>query len=417
MNALTNKSHWRELAVHGGRAAFPEPLHVGRPNVGDRAALLRRIESALDRKWLTNNGPYVQELETRLAELCGVEHCVLVSNGTAALELAAAALRISPRETGGRRASRRSEVLMPSLTFVATAHAFRWRGCRPVFADVDPDTLTLDAAAALRRCTADTTAICGVHLFGQICDVDGLQRLADERGVPLIYDASHALSNSLPGELPGGERRVGQFGTLEVFSLHATKFIGCGEGGAIATRHGELAERLRRLRNFGFSDQGRVEQLGVNAKMSELAAAMGLSMLEQRERFVDANRRNYEAYRDALQGLPGIRLRPCHVPRQNCQYVVIHVDGRAAQLGRDELMRVLHAEGVLARPYFSPPCHRLPPYCVEDGSEHGDAALPVTERAAAELLALPTGESVTPEQIRLIGRLISLAQSRWARAA
>lgn len=401
------KEKWSDLAIHGGEPAFPDFLHVGRPNVGDRTRFLERIDDALDRRWLSNNGPYVQQLEERLAQLCGVRHCVAVANGTLALALAAAV-------TSQQGVVPNPKVLLPSLTFIATAHAFHWLGIEPVFLDIDPETLTLSPDRVrehLQRYGAsEVMGICGVHLFGEVGGAAALEDVAEAAQAPLLFDASHALTNAFVGER--GLRRVGQFGAMEAFSLHATKFVGCGEGGAVVTNDQEAAEALRQLRNFGYASDGLVKQAGMNAKMSELAAAMGLSMLEQVDRFIASNRANYEAYREHLQPLPGIRLRPQDCDHSNCQYVVIEVDPQQAGLHRDALVGVLRAERVLARPYFSPPCHQTPPY-----QRQPQGPLPVTEHFAQRLLALPTGETINDSHIEMIAHILKLATIRAAKAA
>src|SRR4051812_19850552 len=216
-----------DFAIFGAPPAFAEPLHVGRPNLGDRGRLLERIGRVLDSRCLTNQGPYADELERRLAELLGVDHCVVTSNATSALELVARAMGMT------------GEVLMPSFTFIATAHALSWVGATPVFCDIDPHTHTLDPAAAEAALTPQTQGIVGVHLWGRPCDIEALTELAGARGLSLIFDASHALGCSYRG------RPVGGFGTAEVFSFHATKIVNAFEGGAVATNDADLAERLR----------------------------------------------------------------------------------------------------------------------------------------------------------------------------
>ena len=402
-----DKKHWSDLAIYGGEPAFPDFLHVGRPNVGDRTRFLERVNDALDRRWLTNNGPFVQQFEQHLAQLCGVRHCVAVASGTVALSLAAATVV-------QHRTIEDPHVLTPSLTFIATPHAFHWQGIQPVFLDIDPATLTLDVGQVRsyvdRHGTDHIAAICGVHLFGDARSAAELEQLAASAGVPLVFDASHALSNAVDCE--GEVRRVGQFGTMEAFSLHATKFVGCGEGGAIVTNDSQSAETLRQLRNFGYASDGRVRQAGINAKMSELAAAMGLSMLEQVDYFVSCNRANYLMYQEAFSHLPGIFLREQDCVRSNCQYVMIEVDARESGLSRDELLAVLQAERILARPYFSPACHETPPY-----HRASHLPLPVTERASQQLLALPTGETMNEGEIHTIARILELASGRAAKAA
>jgi dTDP-4-amino-4,6-dideoxygalactose transaminase len=379
-----------KLAIFGHRPVFDAPLHVGRPNLPDKQAVLERIAGVLDSGWLTNGGPLVQEFERRLREETGAKHCLAVSNGTAALELALRALGLA------------GEVIVPSYTFIASAHAVAWQGLRPVFCDVDAVTHTLDPEQVARLITRQTAAILGVHLWGRARDIDGLAAVAHEHGIPLLFDAAHAFGCTYRG------RPIGGFGACETFSFHATKFVHCGEGGAIATNDDRLAERLRLLRNFGFAGYDRVTSLGTNAKLSELAAAMGLASLDHMETIVAANRRNYEAYASCLRSLPGITLLRHDVTEKcNYQYVVVEVDAQQAGLSRDELVTVLQADNVLARRYFSPGCHRMEPYCSDPLT--APRPLPVTERLAENVLALPTGLQLDESAVVRIGEIVSRA--------
>ena len=204
-----------DLAVFSGIPGFSTPLYVGRPNIGDREQILARIGDLLDRRWLTNNGPLVQELEGRLTAYLGVKHCILMCNATVALEIAIRALGM------------KGEVLVPSFTFVATAHALQWQEITPVFCDIDPRTHSLDPASVERLITPRTTGILGVHLWGRPCAVEQLTTIARDRGLKLLFDSSHAFGCSHRGHMIGG------FGDAEVFSFHATKFFNTFEGGAI----------------------------------------------------------------------------------------------------------------------------------------------------------------------------------------
>ena len=224
-----------DLAINGAPPAFAEPLHVGRPNLGDRESLLRYTAEIYDRRWLTNNGPLVQELEARIAQRLGVRHCVAMCNGTIALEIAIRALGLE------------GEVIVPSWTFVATAHALHWQAITPVFADIDPTTHNLDPVAVRRMITPRTTGIIGVHLWGRPAPVAELQQIADEHGLQLLFDAAHAFDCSHQG------RRIGAFGRCEVLSFHATKVFNTFEGGAVVTDDDALADAMRLMRNFGFS--------------------------------------------------------------------------------------------------------------------------------------------------------------------
>jgi len=366
---------------------FREPFHVGRPNLGDRERFLERVAAIFDRRWLTNNGPLVQEFEARLAEFLGVRHALAVCNGTIGLELAVRALGMQ------------GEVIVPSFTFVATAHAVQWQGITPVFADIDPRTHNLDPGAVERAITPRTTGIIGVHLWGRPCPVDALASLARQHGLKLMFDAAHAFACSQGG------RMVGNFGDCEVFSFHATKFFNTFEGGAITTNDDALAERLRLMRNFGFAGYDNVVHIGTNGKMTEVCAAMGLTNLESLDEFVAANRRNYEAYRDGLAGIGGLTLTEYDgAERCNFQYVAIEVDPARFGRSRDDLCQALHEHNILARRYFFPGSHNMEPYrTLYPGA---GANLPNTEALCQRVLALPTGTAVSVDDIRRICVLI-----------
>lgn len=366
---------------------FAEPLHVGRPNIGDRATLRARIDQILDRRVLSNHGPLVQEFESRIQQIIGVKHCVAVCNGTVALEIAARAIGLT------------GEVIVPSYTFVATAHALRWLGLTPVFADIDPRTHNIDPRAIEPLITDRTSGIVGVHLWGRACESNAIDLLAQRHGLKVMYDASHAFHCSHDGTM------IGHFGQCEVFSFHATKFVNCFEGGAIVTNHDDLAARMRLMRNFGFAGFDNVVGLGVNGKLSEIGAAMGLTSLEAMEEIVACNRANYEAYRDGLRNLPGLSLlRYNPQDMSNFQYVVLEVDPKVCRKSRDEIVNALHAENVIARRYFWPCCHRMEPYRTELSGRSNN--LVHSEAVAESVIVLPTGQSVDCSHVERICGLI-----------
>jgi dTDP-4-amino-4,6-dideoxygalactose transaminase len=384
-----------DLAIFGGLPAFDEILHVGRPNIGDRQRLLARIEDMLDRRWLTNHGPYVAELEQRLSDYLGVRHCIAICNGTIALELAARALGLH------------GEVIVPAFTFIATAHALQWQEITPVFCDVDPVTHNIDPASVERMITPRTSGIVGVHVWGRGCDVDALADIARRRGLRLMFDAAHAFGCSIGG------RMIGNFGDAEVFSFHATKFFNTFEGGAVATNDDELAARIRLMHNFGFAGLDNVIYIGTNGKMSEVSAAMGLTGLESLDEFIAVNRRNYEQYHQELSGVPGLRLLRLETREQNnYQYIVAEIDQRRAGISRDQLVRVLHSENVRARRYFYPGSHLMEPY--RSYFPHAGLLLPVTERLAQEVLVLPTGAAVGSIEIDAICQIVRFAVANSA---
>jgi len=379
-----------DLAIFGGKPAFAEKLHVGRPNIGDRARLVERFNNILDTKWLSNMGPYEREFEQRLADMIGTKHCIAMCNATVAMEIAVRALGLT------------GEVIVPSFTFIATAHALHWQQITPVFCDIDPKTHNIDPQRIEELITPRTTGIFPVHLWGRACDTDAIAEIAARRNLKVLYDAAHAFGCSHAG------RTIGGFGECEVFSFHATKVINSFEGGAVVTDDAELADRMRLMRNFGFSDYDKVIHLGINGKMTEVSAAMGLTSLDAIAEIVAVNRRNWEAYRESFMALRGISLIEYDPTEENnYHYVVIEVDPETAPLSRDELLAVLHAENVLARRYFWPGCHRMEPY--RSLYPNARVFLPQTERVAAQVMTLPTGQAITSEIIRVICEIIGSA--------
>jgi dTDP-4-amino-4,6-dideoxygalactose transaminase len=376
---------------------FSKPLHVGCPNLGDRDRLLACFNDILERRWLTNDGTYVRQFEERVAEYLGVKHCLAVCNATVGLQLTIRALGL------------KGEVIVPAFTFPATVHALAWQGIRPVFCDVDLVTHNIDPVAIEQLITPDTSAILGVHLWGNSCAIDSLEAIAARHKLALIFDAAHAFGSSYH------KRMIGNFGNAEVFSFHATKFLSTGEGGAITTNDDGLASELRQLRNFGI-ENGNVVGLGINGKMDEFSAATGLTALESCDGFIARNHMNLGAYEGALADLPGLRVcaDTAH-DRRNRQYIVVAVDEAEARLSRDEIVAALHSENVLAKRYFWPGCHRMEPYCSSDTA--GGVSLPNTDRLCHELMQLPTGTSVSQADIARIGDFLGRLTCRARSAA
>lgn len=364
-----------------------EIFHVGRPNIGDRDSLMRRINDIIDRRWLSNNGQYVQEFEARLAALLDVKHCIAVCNATVGLEIAIRAMELS------------GEVIIPSFTFIATAHALQWQQITPIFCDVDPMTHNIDPNKVEALITPRTTAILGVHLWGRGCDVGALQEIADRHGLKLLFDAAHAFGCS------HGGRMIGGFGNAEVFSFHATKFINTLEGGVIATNDDDLALKIRHMKNFGFTYYDQVDSIGTNGKMNEISAAMGLTNLEAMGDFIAINKRNLQCYGQGLEGVPGLKMISYdNSEKCNCQYVVVEMDASVAGITRDDLVARLHEHQIFARRYFFPGCHRMEPYLTlypEAGQR-----LPHTEALTQKLLCLPTGSAIDEADIISICKLI-----------
>jgi dTDP-4-amino-4,6-dideoxygalactose transaminase len=400
---IFDKKNIKDLALFGGHPLYKEPLHIGRPNIGDRKILNERFNRILDNKWLTNNGPFVQEFERKIEKLLRVKHCITVCNATIGLEIVIKALNLT------------GDVIVPSFTFIATAHALKWQEINPVFCDIDPKTHNIDPEKIEDLITPSTTGIIGVHVWGRPCAVEALTEIAEHHHLKLIFDAAHAFGCSHKGTM------IGNFGEAEVFSFHATKFFNTFEGGAIVTNNDDLAAKIRLMKNFGFFGYDTVIHIGTNGKMNEFSAAMGLTGLENLPMFLQTNYQNYQYYLKYLEGYPGIHLiRYDETEQCNYQYIVIEIDELLTNISRDYLLGILHKENILARKYFFPGCHNMEPYHSLNPS--AGLLLPETEKLTTKVMVLPTGTSINKTDIQLICLLIGFAidnakeiKKRWIR--
>lgn len=380
------------MTINSGNSELPateprETLHVGRPNLGDRAVFDNLVNEIFDRRWFTNNGVVVREFESKLCQYLGVKHCIPVCNATVGLQLACHALDLT------------GEVILPAFTFVATPHAVHWEGLTPVFADVDLDTHTICLDSVESLITEKTSAIVGVHVWGHACHTERLDQIADKHGLSVMYDAAHAFACADRGKM------IGNFGRCEVFSFHATKFFNTFEGGAIATNDDQLAEKIRLMTNFGFAGMDRVVHLGTNAKMTEISAAMGISVFARLDEILECNRANYLRYQQLLGKIEGLRLFSYdHLEKTNWQYIVIEIDESKFGASRDQVFQWLVDHNVIARRYFFPGCHQMEPY----QSQFGDLSnqLPKTEALCQRVLCLPTGSAVSLENVDEVCQLI-----------
>ena len=362
-------------------------LHVGSPNIGNREAFHRFVDDIFDRRWLTNNGVLVRELESQLEKKLGVRNCIAVCNGTIALEIAIKALELQ------------GEVIVPSLTFIATVHALQWLGIKPVFCDVDEKTLCLNPNRIEELITQRTSAVLGVHVYGKPCDTKNIKLISEKHGIKSFYDAAHAFGCS------HRNRMIGNFGECEIFSFHATKFFNTFEGGAITTNNDDLAAKIRSIINFGFNGLDRVESLGTNGKMTEICAGMGLTNLSSLDRFVEKNRNNYKYYLSHLENIPGLDMIKFNErEHNNWQYVVILV-GEDYSVSRDEIVAILRNNEILVRKYFWPGCHRMEPY--KSQQLNASNYLIVTEDVLERIVVLPTGTQMTEEDL---DRVVDLLQ-------
>jgi dTDP-4-amino-4,6-dideoxygalactose transaminase len=381
-------------AIFGGSPAFPEGLPLARPRFPDQAAIGREVERIVESQVLTD-GPTVRKLEERAAQYLGVRHCVAVASCTTGLMLVLRAAEVS------------GDVVIPSFTFAATAHAVSWNGLRPAFADVDPETLTLSPQAVQRVIGIRVSAILATHLYGAPCDVEGLQEVATRNGVGLFFDAAHGFGARHRGVMVGG------YGAAEVFSLTPTKTLIGGEGGIIATNDDLLAERCRIGRNYGHAGDYNCQFVGLNGRMSELHAALALASFEDLEERLDRRNELAGHYRKLLDQVPGISFpNVSDDDRSTYKDLVVLVHAPTFGLSADELGEALAAEGIETRRYYSPPVHLMRAY---RWMAHG-VDLPVSVAAAQAALALPLWADMTEEHIdRMADTIIRLHAHRKMR--
>lgn len=354
-------------------------MYVTSPILPDFDDFVDSLRQIWDSRWLTNNGPFLIRFEQALAEYLQVPYVSVMTNGTLPLLLSLKALEITE-----------GEVITTPYTFVATAGVVKWSGLTPVFADVDPDYGTLDPDAVEAAITPRTRAILAVHVYGYPCSAR-LQEIAERHNLPLIFDAAHAFG------VRRGDRSLLLEGDLSTLSLHATKVFNTIEGGAVVCKTAEMKKRLDRMRNFGITSDITLDGPGLNAKMDEIRAAYGLLNLRQLPAAIEARARLSEAYRDALSGIPGIRIPalPAGVD-YNYSHFPIYIEDNY-RLTRDEVYALLQTHDIYPRRYFYPVLTDFPEY-----REGERTPLPVAHRLAAQVLCLPLYPhlpAATPAQI------------------
>ena len=348
------------------------------------------LEQIWANRWVTNGGPFHSQLEAALCEYLGVEHVCLVSNGTIALVLAMQALNIT------------GEVITTPFSFVATTHAIHWNGVKPVFADIDPVSMNLDPSRIEAAITPETRAIVPVHVYGNPCDVEKIEKIADRYGLRVIYDAAHAF----------GVRRNGQsilnFGDMSVLSFHGTKIFHTFEGGAIICRDAEMKRRIDRLKNFGIDDEVTVVARGLNGKMNEVQAAFGLLQLQHMERAQEARARIDQRYREALGNVRGLRLLEVDpINTRNFAYFPILVTPEFP-LSRDALYEELRSRQIAVRRYFFPLISEFVDYRMLSSAKREN--LPVANAISEQVLCLPIFSMLEEQvQMRIIDIVLAIA--------
>ncbi len=361
-----------------------EPVYVTRPTMPDLDKYTDHLKGVWDRRWLTNEGQLHQEFERRLCEYLGVEHLNLFCNGTVALMVALKALGL---ESG--------EVITTPFTFPATAHVLHWSGIRPVFCDIDEQTLNLDPNCVEAMIGPDTKAILAVHVYGTPCDVDGLQTIGSRRGLPVIYDGAHAFGVKYRG------RSILEHGDLSMLSFHATKVFTTGEGGALISHSSDQRRRINLLKNFGIAGEETLEGPGINGKMNEFQAAFGLLQLGMVDGEVKRRESLARLYRERLGKIEGLEFPEQPSGTQpNYAYFPLFVNEQAYGMSRDAMYAVLRSCNVIARKYFYPLVSHASCYASLPSAD--PQTLPVAEWAAQRVLCLPIYGSLEPAVVHAI---------------
>ena len=366
---------------------FDRPIFVTRPvlpDLGSLTVLLREIWAG---GRVTNDGPFLRRLRQALRRRLKTPCLSLVNNGTTGLLIACRALGLT------------GEVITTPFTFPATVHALAWSGLQPVFADIDPLTLTLDPGGLEKWVSGKTTAILGVHIYGNPCRMGEIQSLADRHGLKVLYDAAQAFGVEVKGE------GIGSFGDLTLFSFHATKSFHTFEGGLLTTRDRTLIRRIDLLKNFGFKNEETVVEPGINGKMNELQAAIGLLLLREIEKERRRRRQLMQLYRKSLEGVEGLTFLPEPAGvKSNYQYAVVRIEARRFGQSRDRVYRRFKACRVFTRRYFYPLCSTYPCYRTLPSSRPEN--LPVAQRVSQEVLCLPLHGGLKEEEVQRIGALL-----------
>ncbi len=361
-------------------------IPVTQPFLPELSEFIPYLEKIWDNRWLTNNGPFHQQLEAELCKYLGVEHVSLFNNATIALITALQAMRIS------------GEVITTPYSFVATSHSIMWNGLEPVFVDVDPATFNIDPAKIEAAITSRTTAIMPVHCYSNPCDVEAIQKIADNYGLKVIYDAAHAFGVNYKGE------SLLKWGDLSILSFHATKVFNTFEGGAIISPDAKTKQCIDRLKNFGIADELTVTAPGINGKMSEINAAFGLVQLKHIQQAMKQRQAVDTRYRLALADIEGISLYQ-HNQYANCNYSYFPILVEPEYpLTRDELYEKLKENNILSRRYFYPLISNMPMYRALSSSSI--TQLPYANTLADKVLCLPIFHELTSAEQNRIIRLI-----------
>ena len=347
-----------------------KPITVTQPCLPPLEEFIPYLQQIWDNKWLTNNGPLHQQLEKELADYLGLKYISLFSNGTLALISALQALNIT------------GEVITTPFSFIATTHSLWWNKITPVFVDIEPEYLNLDPTKIEAALTPLTTAILPVHVYGNPCQMEEIQRIADKHGLKVIYDAAHAFGVKKQGV------SVLNYGDLSVLSFHATKVFSTVEGGAIICHSQKMKHHIDNLKNFGFRGEAVVEEPGINAKLNELQAAYGLLQLKYIDGFIAKRKKITELYSILLKDLKGIRFLPCMEQISHTySYFPILIDEKEYGISRDTLYEKFKENNIFTRRYFYPLISDFEPY--RELRSATPENLPIATKISQQILCLP----------------------------
>jgi dTDP-4-amino-4,6-dideoxygalactose transaminase len=362
-------------------------IYVTRPSLPPLDRFVEKLEDLWESRWLTNNGKFHQEFEKALSKYLCVPYCSLVSNGTLGLIIALQALRIT------------GEVITTPYSFVATTHALHWNGIRPVFCDIEEKSLSIDPSKIEALITPKTTAILPVHVYGYPSDVNAISQIADTYGLKVIYDAAHAFGVTVNGT------PIVQNGDMSILSFHATKVFNTIEGGAIIMNDEKMKIQIDFLKNFGFANETTVVAPGINAKMNELQAALGILQLEYIEKALQKNKDITEYYRINLNSIDGIFcFQDFYGVKHNYSYFPILVDAKEYGMDRDELYEKFKEKNIFVRRYFYPLISNFPTYRGLPSSTPEN--LPIAEKISKQILCLPIYEGLELRDVDRICEII-----------
>lgn len=354
-----------------------EYIPITKPTLPDYDELAPDISEIISNGMITNH-KYVQIFEENVAEYLGVEHAVAVSSCTAGMMLVIKSMGL------------KGEVILPSFTFHATAHAIVWNGLKLKFVDIDPETLTIDPEKVEENITKETSAVCGVHIFGNSCDINALQDISDDHNIKLYFDAAHGFGSKYQN------KNIGTFGDAEIFSLSPTKLVVAGEGGIVATNDQKLKDQLVIGRNYGDDGSYNCKFAGFNARMAEFNAILGASTLRNIEQNVNRRNELVSKYKSHLNNMPGLSFQTI-TPNSRSTYkdFSIYIDSGAFGMNRDDLEQKLSLVDIGAKKYFYPPVHKQDAYSTY---AQCDAELPITNNISENVLSLPLWSDM-PESI------------------